>query len=90
MKKEQLASPHSLEKKWFVVRIYYFCQFFLFLMYYDAGVLPDGTYGKNTKVEYCCRKDGASERPIRLPSSAPFYLYKLGDVCQEVYLPILC
>jgi len=50
------------------------------------GVLPDGTYDQNTKVEYCCRKDGSAERPIQLPSSAPFYLYKLGDICQEVQL----
>jgi len=55
-----------------------------FTLYYDTGVLPDGSYNKNTKVEYCCRKDGSAERPIRLPSSAPFYLYKFGDACQEV------
>jgi len=50
----------------------------------NAGVLPDGRYNKNTRIEYCCRKDGAAERPIQLPSSAPFYLYKHGDICQEV------
>jgi len=53
-------------------------------VYHDTGVLPDGRYDKNTKVEYCCRKDGSTARPIQLPSSAPFYLYKLGDACQEV------
>jgi len=52
-------------------------------------VLPDGTYNKNTKVEYCCRNDGSAERPIKLPSSAPFYLYKLGDVCQEVLMSLI-
>jgi len=48
------------------------------------GVLPDGEYNHNTKVFYCCRTDGAAHISINTPSSAPFYLMKFGDVCQEI------
>lgn len=50
----------------------------------SKGVLPDGEYNYNTKIFYCCRNDGSPYSAIQLPSSAPFYLLKLGEVCQEV------
>lgn len=48
------------------------------------GVLPDGMYDHNTEIRYCCRMDGSASSSIQLPASAPFYLLKYGDVCQEV------
>ena len=67
----------------------WFCLSVFFQLCCATGVLPDGSYNKNTKIQYCCRNDGSTERPVQLPSSAPFYLYKLGDACQEVYSPNL-
>ena len=48
------------------------------------GVLPDGTYDRNTKILYCCRNDGSTNKPLRLPNTSPFYLLKMGMTCQEV------
>jgi len=67
-----------------IIIVIILCQLFALQLCNGLGVLPDGSYNKNTKVEYCCRNDGSAERPIQLPSSAPFYLYKMDDICQEV------
>ncbi|CAG2230280.1 unnamed protein product [Mytilus edulis] len=37
-----------------------------------SGVLPDGVYNRNTKINYCCRSDGSSYSYINLPTSKPF------------------
>lgn len=50
----------------------------------SKGVLPDGEFNQNTKIFYCCRNDGSAMIALRLPPSAPFYLLKSGDSCQEV------
>lgn len=50
----------------------------------SSGVLPDGDYGRNTRIEYCCRFDGETSDEIVLPTSDPFYLLKYADLCQEV------
>ena len=49
-----------------------------------AGILPDGEYSSNTKIWFCCRNDGSPANPLKLPSSAPFYLFKVGEECQQV------
>ncbi|CAG2230279.1 unnamed protein product [Mytilus edulis] len=49
-----------------------------------SGVLPDGVYNRNTKINYCCRSDGSSYNYITLPTSKPFYLYKYTSTCQRV------
>jgi len=49
-----------------------------------SGVLPEGTYDRNTKIFYCCRNDGPTNKPLHLPNSSPFYLFKMGLSCQEV------
>ena len=50
-----------------------------------SGILPDGTYNVNTKIEFCCRNDGIASNTIILPRDKPFYLYLYGpDGCQEV------
>ena len=51
----------------------------------DSGILPDGAYNRNTKIYFCCRKDGFATNKIILPTDKPFYLYRLGsDGCQQV------
>ena len=48
------------------------------------GTLPDGSYGSNTEVQYCCRNDGRYSRPIALLTRRPFILYRYGGRCQRV------
>ncbi|GFR62358.1 MACPF domain-containing protein 2 [Elysia marginata] len=43
-----------------------------------AGVLPVMLY-------YCCRNDGPADKAIILPNAKPFYLYRFGGQCQNVY-----
>ena len=49
------------------------------------GTLPNGVYGRNTKIKFCCKTDGDKNTPILLPSESPFYLlaYK-SEKCQMV------
>ena len=50
-----------------------------------GGTLPDGTYNDNTRIEFCCRTDGAKNEPILLPTETPFFLLAYGsDKCQMV------
>nr|XP_034305119.1 uncharacterized protein LOC105349193 [Crassostrea gigas] len=49
-----------------------------------GGVLPTGSYGRNTDINYCCRDDGSYTKPILLPTSQPFYLLKFSSPCQLV------
>ena len=49
-----------------------------------GGTLPDGSYNSNTRIDFCCRKDGDPERVIVLPTSKPFILVKATDKCQKV------
>lgn len=50
-----------------------------------GGTLPDGDYGANTLVDYCCRNDGISyTKPIVLPTNEPFILYRYHGYCQFV------
>lgn len=39
-----------------------------------GGILPDGVYNSNTKINYCCQSMGRWFDPIRLPIHRPFYL----------------
>ncbi len=48
------------------------------------GKLPDGRYGKDTTIEFCCRNDGRPSDPILLPIIDPFVLYRYGGTCQSV------
>ena len=51
----------------------------------DSGILPDGTYNENTRIDFCCRRDGFATNTIILPTDKPFYLYRCGsDGCQKV------
>ena len=56
--------------------------------YYNGNsmrkTMPDGWYGENTKIEYCCRKDGFATNEIILPTNVPFILYKASNQCQYV------
>ncbi|KAH9523345.1 hypothetical protein Btru_066450 [Bulinus truncatus] len=49
-----------------------------------SGSLPDGVYNTVTRIYYCCRVDGHQDTPITLPTSKPFYLYRIGMACQKV------
>ncbi|VDH98273.1 Hypothetical predicted protein [Mytilus galloprovincialis] len=49
-----------------------------------GGVLPSGTYNRNTRINYCCRSDGSYSGAIRLPTSRPFYLLRITSSCQRV------
>ena len=48
------------------------------------GILPDGSYGRDTFVQYCCRNDDRYHQPIALPTRKPFILYRYGGRCQRV------
>lgn len=48
------------------------------------GTLPSGVYDKNTRIYYCCRRDGPFEKEIQLPTSKPFYLLRFASPCQKV------
>ena len=49
-----------------------------------SGVLPDGSYVKDTVLYFCCRSDGSAEKSIELPMREPFFLLKHSSRCQEV------
>ena len=51
---------------------------------FASGVLPDGTYSKDTVIHFCCRSDGSAETPIELPMREPFFLLKYSSSCQAV------
>ena len=50
-----------------------------------SGTLPDGLYGSDTEIEFCCRTDGDKRDPISLPTTTPFFLlaYESAE-CQQV------
>ena len=48
------------------------------------GTLPDGEYGRDTKIYFCCRTDGFATNAIILPTSRPFVLFMAGKQCQYV------
>lgn len=49
------------------------------------GVLPDGTYDRDTRIKYCCRNDGDVNYEICLPTERPFILYQFHQRgCQKV------
>nr|AJQ21523.1 MACPF domain-containing protein 8 [Mytilus galloprovincialis] len=50
-----------------------------------GGTLPDGSYGSNTKIYYCCRNDSDYRTAIPLPVDRPFYLLRFTTPCQKVY-----
>ena len=50
-----------------------------------SGTLPEGNYGRNTKMYFCCRSDGFSTNAIALPTASPFVLMKFGYQCQHVH-----
>lgn len=41
-----------------------------------SGHVPDGVYNSNTRIYYCCRRDGSRANPILLPTSTRFILYQ--------------
>ena len=49
------------------------------------GTLPDGEYGRDTKIFYCCRSDGFATNAIYLPTKSPFVLLQRGLQCQYVH-----
>jgi len=50
------------------------------------GVLPDGSYNEDTRIDYCCRADGLPSTNIYLPNTQAFSLYPHDeDVCQTVH-----
>ena len=50
-----------------------------------SGSLPDGAYGRNTRIFFCCRDDGYTTNVINLPTDAPFVLFKHNThQCQRV------
>ena len=51
-----------------------------------SGSLPEGSYTRDTNIEYCCRTDGFAENEIHLPTSSPFFLLKSqsSHQCQKV------
>ena len=51
-----------------------------------SGTLPDGDYGRNTRIYFCCRCDGSYSQPIDLPLDKPFFLMRhhRAPACQSV------
>ena len=51
----------------------------------DGGSLPEGVYGWDTRIFFCCRTDGDKSDPVPLSLSKPFYLLAYGSSdCQLV------
>ncbi|XP_041461258.1 uncharacterized protein LOC121412532 [Lytechinus variegatus] len=50
----------------------------------QSGTLSDGDYDNNTKYKFCCRDDGVVSQAINLPTADNFYLFAVGDTCQQV------
>ncbi|CAL1541395.1 unnamed protein product [Lymnaea stagnalis] len=50
-----------------------------------GGTLPDNTIGRNSELLFCCRRDNSPDMAIFLPKGDPFYLYRCGGKCQQVY-----
>ena len=48
------------------------------------GILPDGSYNRNTRTNYCCRSDGNPGTEVLLPPTRPFVLYRYQGICQRV------
>ena len=47
--------------------------------------LPDGSFGTDTQIDYCCRNDGSPKKGISLPYITPFYLMRQSSSgCQKV------
>ncbi|XP_048578632.1 uncharacterized protein LOC5514562 isoform X2 [Nematostella vectensis] len=52
----------------------------------EGGSLPEGIYGENTVIYYCCDGRGDTSTPIWLPSGGPFYLMPfISKTCQSVH-----
>ena len=50
-----------------------------------GGELPDGIYGENTVIYFCCSTSGRISTSISLPYGSPFYLIAYGSHrCQQV------
>ncbi|XP_065937962.1 uncharacterized protein [Magallana gigas] len=49
-----------------------------------GGILPRGSFGRNTDIYYCCRNDGRYNTEILLPTAHPFYLLRFTSPCQMV------
>ncbi|KAK7473453.1 hypothetical protein BaRGS_00035282 [Batillaria attramentaria] len=41
-----------------------------------SGTLPDGTYGEDTRWEFCCRDDSVLSVPMDLPNDQPLALWR--------------
>ena len=50
-----------------------------------GGTLPDGSYDRNTRIDFCCRQDGDPGTAIVLPTSRPFILVAATGRCQKVH-----
>lgn len=54
-----------------------------------AGALPEGHYGEDTKIYFCCSVHGSVEKAIMLPTERPFFLFAYGSInCQKVSLGV--
>lgn len=50
-----------------------------------SGTLPDGEYGSETKIYFCCKTSGNKNDPIHLPAEYPFFLLAYASKkCQMV------
>ncbi|XP_053406245.1 uncharacterized protein LOC123545505 isoform X2 [Mercenaria mercenaria] len=49
-----------------------------------GGYLPDGSYGSDIRMKYCCRSDGEALHEVVLPTEKPFYLFQYKNGCQAV------
>ena len=48
-----------------------------------SGTLPDGDYGRNTRIRFCCRNDGSG--PLKgLPTGETFMLMRYKGWCPSV------
>ena len=46
--------------------------------------IPDGDYGSNTRIQYCCRSDAGHSEQMLLPPTEAFILYRYEGACQQV------
>ncbi len=49
-----------------------------------SGKIPDGDFGEDTTIYYCCRSDGNQADHVTLPTVEAFYLLRHKKNCQQV------
>ena len=54
------------------------------------GSVPEGLYSDDTKILFCCKTDGDTNKPMVLPTESDFLLFSYQSTkCQKVRMHTL-